>query len=148
MTGSSILLYGGRFKLIFVTRFTEFFALFPHGAQQPSTSRKTTIKQALTAFYQNPNQTTYNGLKLYKYPNGKDHRLDIEILSIRTEGTLEQAETFEEMGMKGAAQAARDSAKAVQELMTTYKHEPSQAYIDTIRALNNDLAERILQDSR
>jgi WD40 repeat protein len=107
-------------------------------------SRKTSIKQGLTAFFVNPNQTTYNGLKLYKYPNGTDHSFEIRVQESNIVGDLHNAETFDRQGMKGAAQAARDAANAGQELLATLR----AAEITTIRALNVNLADRILRDSR
>jgi hypothetical protein len=109
-------------------------------------SRKTAIKQALTAFFVNPNQTTYNGLKLYKYPNGTDHGFDIRVTESDIAVDLQNVETLDRAGMKGAAQALRNSAKAAEELLVTLRQ--AYAYITNIRGLSNDLAERILQDSR
>jgi hypothetical protein len=109
-------------------------------------SRKTAIKQALTAFFVNPNQTTYNGLKLYRYPDGTDHSFDISVTESNIAVDLQNVETLDRAGMKRAAQALRNSAKAAEESLVTLRQ--AKAYITAIRALNVNLADRILQDSR
>jgi hypothetical protein len=100
-------------------------------------SGKTSIKQALTAFFVNPNQTTYNGLKLYKYENGRlFDGVEIAMLEINAEffASTDLGESSREAG-----ESAQDLANAMRAANT---------YITAIRALNSDLAARVLRDSR
>jgi hypothetical protein len=106
-------------------------------------SRKTAIKQALAAFYQNPSQTTYNGLKLYKYPVTAG---DIAWTKEEMQRDLDNAEYFEQKGDKKLAESFRKGAEVSQKLVASY--EVALAYINTIRVINDDLANRIYRESR
>jgi hypothetical protein len=108
-------------------------------------SRKTAIKQALTAFFSSPTQAAYNGLKLYKYQNEELYS-DVEFLESEAENEFESAEYFKAKGNTALAESSRKAAEAARNLANSMK--AANAYITVIRALNNNLADRILQDSQ
>jgi hypothetical protein len=107
-----------------------------------ATNTKTAIQQALSGFFLTPNQTNYNGLKRYKYQDV----ITYELAEQRATGHLGQADSFEAMGMKGAAEAARQASASARDLANTMK--PASAYFDALRALHPVIADKVLQESR
>jgi tetratricopeptide (TPR) repeat protein len=104
---------------------------------------KTAIKQAITNFFLTPNQTNYNGLKRYKYPDGRPHFVGIVESNIK--GDLHNIGVLERAGMKGATEALRKSVESSRDLLNTMK--TANAYIYALRALSPALADKVLQES-
>jgi hypothetical protein len=105
---------------------------------------KTAIQQAISGFFLTPNQTNYNGLKRYKYQNGRLY--DIEVTEYRVQNALESAELFEAAGNVAQAEFFRKSAESTQDFLNTMK--AANAYISALRALHPVIADKVLQESR
>ena len=101
----------------------------------------------------NPNQTTYNGLKLYGYrgPSGVPYSDSDFLFLIRkaesdAENELENAAYFEAKGWADAARSFREGAQREREIANNMKTR--YAYICTLRALHPALEEKVLKESR
>ncbi|MDR1257472.1 MAG: WD40 repeat domain-containing protein [Spirochaetaceae bacterium] len=107
----------------------------------------TAIKQAISGFFLAPNQTNYNGLKRYKYQDGKPYdEGEIARAEARAEVNLQQVETYEKYGMTQTAESMRESAETLSRFAAGAK--AANAYIYTLRALHPALADKVLRESR
>jgi hypothetical protein len=112
-----------------------------------SANTKTAIKQAISGFFLTPNQTNYNGLKRYKYQNGRLYSSrDITRLESDAEVSSGTAENFKAKGDADLAESFRKSAETARDLANTMK--AANAYIYTLRALHPALADKVLKESR
>jgi hypothetical protein len=71
---------------------------------------------------------------------------DIEFLEFEAENKLENVEYFKSKREAALAEASRKAATAAQNSANNMK--AANAYIAVLRVLNNNPADRILQDSR
>jgi hypothetical protein len=106
---------------------------------------KTAIKQAISGFFLAPNQTNYNGLKRYKYQNGRMYS-DIEFIEFEAANELENAEYFKAKGDAALAESSRKASETARNLANNMK--AANAYIYTLRALHPALADKVLRESR